>query len=35
MTGGKMHAVISDGKSTLEVHDGVVGALSVAQTEEP
>jgi hypothetical protein len=34
MTGGKMHAVISDGKSTLEVHDGVV-ALSVAQTEEP
>jgi hypothetical protein len=30
--GGKLHAVISDGKSTLEIMDGSV-ALSVAQAE--
>jgi len=33
LSGGKLHAVISDGKSTLEVMDGSV-ALSVAQPEE-
>jgi len=31
LSGGKLHAVISDGKSTLEIMDGSV-ALSVAQT---
>jgi hypothetical protein len=30
LKGGKLHAVVSDGKSTLEVMDGAV-ALSVAQ----
>jgi hypothetical protein len=33
LSGGKFHAVISDGKSTLDVMDGSV-ALSVAQAEE-
>jgi hypothetical protein len=32
LQGGKLHAVISDGKSTLEIMDGSV-ALSVAQAE--
>lgn len=32
MKGGKMHAVVSDGKTTLEVMDGAV-ALSVAQDD--
>jgi hypothetical protein len=30
LNGGKLHAVISDGSSTIEVHDGQV-ALSVTQ----
>jgi hypothetical protein len=33
LSGGKLHAVISDGKSTIEIMDGSV-ALSVAQAEE-
>jgi hypothetical protein len=35
LSGGKLHAVISDGSSTIEVHDGQV-ALTVTQpdTEE-
>jgi hypothetical protein len=33
LQGGKLHAVISDGKSTIEIMDGQV-ALSVAQSEE-
>ncbi len=33
LSGGKLHAVISDGKSTIEIMDGQV-ALSVAQSEE-
>jgi hypothetical protein len=32
LKGGKLHAVVSDGKSTLEVMDGAV-ALSVAQDQ--
>jgi hypothetical protein len=32
LQGGKLHAVISDGKSTIEIMDGSV-AVSVAQTD--